>query len=509
MMHFLWAILLVPLSILPVRAGERDTIHGRVMLDANGNGKLDPGDKGLANVLVSDGIQFVRTGADGSYTLKIADDPLIPYRPAQVVSVCWPSGVWPVARQFYARRADIKPGQSVDFLLREQKQSLPFTFAHGTDPHDNVCGGELFAADIASMGDRVKFCVMTGDLGYADRNGADKMFTSIREATLRFPVPMLHAPGNHDICDIHTTKWSEQHPLAGYGPYTKYLGPIRHSFDYAGIHFVALDWARIMDDGKLQTGVPDTVIDWLRKDLALVKKGTRTFLFMHHDFRHGDDKFYDVLVDHKVELVIAGHSHRNKEETRRGIPRLTTQNLCGPYRLLTVHDRGHDIVNRCFTGSTAGHTHSYAGKCKMAQDFNALKSKRGSHHEVPRREIQGTQAINAFKAKEFDLVAEIEPGSAKRFGVRLRSGKTTLEQTLTGDDELHIGDIRTFAIRGREDRHYRLQVVIADGKLMVQANNRAQYEKTMSFAEPCTIDLFADGGAATFRKVDVWEIKAK
>lgn len=498
---------------LPARAGEPAkqgvvaTITGRVMLDANGTGKLDAGDQGLANVLVSDGIQFVRTADDGSYTLKVADDPLIPYKPAQVISVCWPSGVWPVARRFYARRADIKPGESVDFLLREQKQKLPFTFAHGSDPHDNSCGGELFAADIASMAERVKFCVMTGDLGYAARDGAEKMFTSIRDATLRFPIPMLHAPGNHDICDVHTTKWSEQNPLAGYGPYTKHLGPIRYSFNYADIHFVALDWARIMEDGKLQTGVPDTVIDWLKKDLAQLKPGTRTFVFMHHDFRHGDDKFWDVLVEHKVELVIAGHSHRNKEETRRGIKRLTTQNLCGPYRLLTVQDKGHDIVNRCFTGSASGHQHSYAGKCKMTLDFNAFKSKRGKHKEFVNRDVKATYVIDALQARELEIAAEVDPGSAKRFGLRFGSGQAKMELVITIADEFQLGGVRTSAVRGREDKQYRLQIVLAAGKLLVQANNRVQYEKALSLKEPCAVELFAEGGTAVFRRVDLWEVK--
>ncbi len=501
--------------VTSIRAGELakqavvETITGRVMLDANASGKLDDGDKGLPNVLVSDGIQFVRTAADGSFTLKVANDPLIPYKPAQVISVCFPSGVWPVARRFYVRRAEIKPGQSVDFLLREQKQKLPFTFAHGSDPHDNSCGGELFAADIAAMADRVKFCIMTGDLGYAARDGAEAMFTSIRAATLRFPIPMLHASGNHDICDIHTTKWSEQHPLAGYGPYTKYLGPIRYSFTFADIHFVALDWARIMENGKLQTGVPDTVIDWLKKDLAQLKPGTRTFVFMHHDFRHGDDKFWDVLVEHKVELVIAGHSHRNKEEARRGIKRLTTQNLCGPYRLLTVHDRGHDIVNRCFAGSAKGHQHSYAGKCKMALDFNAFKSKRGAHKEVVNREVKAAHVIEAFQAQELEIVADVDLGSSKRFGLCFGSGKAKMVLAITNADEFHIGDIQTSAVRGREDKHYRLQIVATAGKLLVQVNNRVQYEQVLSLKEPCTVELFAEGGTAFFRRVDLWESKSE
>lgn len=485
------------------------TVSGRVLLDTNGTGKSDAGDRGLANVLVSDGIQFVRTAADGSYSLTFADDPLLPYRPAQVLTVCWPSGTWPVARQFFARRSEMRPGQPVDFLLREQQQTLPFTFAHGSDPHDNTCGGELFAADVGRLGDGVKFCLMTGDLGYAVREGAEKMFTSLRAATLRFPIPLLHAPGNHDICDIHTPRWSEQDPLAGYGPYTKYLGPIRYSFDYAGVHFVALDWARIVEEGKLQTGVPDTVIAWLKKDLAHLKPGTRTFVFMHHDFRHGDDTFWDVLVAHKVERVIAGHSHRNKEETRRSIPRLTTQNLCGPYRLLTVHDKGHDIVNRCFTGTATGHTHSYAGQCKMAFDFKTFAAKRGPRMEASALEVKGTHALEGFAAREFELIADIDPGSAKRLGVRFGAGDAKGEVALTEGDVFQLGAIQSPAVRGRGEKQFRLWLVVAGGKLLVQANNRVQYEKAFSLPQEAALELFAESGPAVFKKVEAWPLKGE
>lgn len=481
------------------------TVTGRVMMDTNGSGKLDAGDKGLGDVLVSDGIQFVRTAADGSFTLKLADDPLIPYKPAQVISVCWPSGTWPVARQYYFRRSEIRPGQSVDFLLREQKQQLPFTFAHGSDPHDNTCGGELFAADVAGMGNHVKFCLMTGDLGYASRESADKMFTSIRAATLRFPIPMLHTPGNHDICDIHTTKWSEREPLAGYGPYTQYLGPVRYSFTYAGVHFVALDWARIMEDGKLQTGVPDTVIDWLKKDLAHLKPGTRTFVFMHHDFRHGDDKFWDVLVEHKIELVIAGHSHRNKEETRRGIKRLTTQNLCGPYRLLTIHDKGHSIVNRCFTGSAVGHAHSYAGKCKMSE-WKTLNLKRGMHTEILNQEVNGSHIVPGFQAQQMEILADIEPRDAKKIGLRVGSAHVIIS---TASDQLSFDEVQTPAVRGREDKHYQVRVIVAAGKVLVFANNRVQFERPLTLTKPAPVELNATEGKCVYRKLDLWEIKGE
>ena len=54
--------------------------------DANKNGRLDSDEKGMAGIVISDGVQFVETGKDGAYELKVAPDPMLPYQPAQVIA---------------------------------------------------------------------------------------------------------------------------------------------------------------------------------------------------------------------------------------------------------------------------------------------------------------------------------------------------------------------------------------------------------------------------------------
>jgi len=43
-----------------------NAISGKVVLDANGNGKADPGETGIAGIRVTDGISFATTDADGT-----------------------------------------------------------------------------------------------------------------------------------------------------------------------------------------------------------------------------------------------------------------------------------------------------------------------------------------------------------------------------------------------------------------------------------------------------------
>ena len=42
------------------------SVRGRVILDANANGRIDAGEKGLAGIAVTDGVNFVTTGDDGN-----------------------------------------------------------------------------------------------------------------------------------------------------------------------------------------------------------------------------------------------------------------------------------------------------------------------------------------------------------------------------------------------------------------------------------------------------------
>ena len=151
--------------------------------------------------------------------------------------------------------------------------------------------------------------------------------------------------------------------------------------------------------------------------------------------------------------------------------------------------------------------HRARDACKMGFDFNAFQSKRGAHKEVVNQEVKASHVTEEFRAREMEIIADVIPGSAKRFGLRFGSGAGKTELAITNDDEFQLGDVQTSAVRGREDKHYRLQIVAAAGKLLVQANNRVQYEKALSLKVSCTVELFAEGGAAVFRRVELWEIK--
>ncbi|MCB0189049.1 MAG: hypothetical protein KDE31_32490, partial [Caldilineaceae bacterium] len=78
-------LILVSLTPFLVLAGSTETlaapptqsateVTGIVFEDQNENGIYDEGEAGIADVAVSNGVDVVRTAADGSYTLPLIDD---------------------------------------------------------------------------------------------------------------------------------------------------------------------------------------------------------------------------------------------------------------------------------------------------------------------------------------------------------------------------------------------------------------------------------------------------
>ena len=132
-----------------VAADVPGVVSGKVFLDANGNGKLDAGKKPLPGVRVTDGLSFVTTAADGSYSITIGKDPAIPYRGSQVISVCWPQDTWP-SGPWWARLDQIKDPAHVDFALPD-KQTLPFAFLHISDDHGSGGSYPIIGAAIQPM----------------------------------------------------------------------------------------------------------------------------------------------------------------------------------------------------------------------------------------------------------------------------------------------------------------------------------------------------------------------
>jgi hypothetical protein len=312
----------VALAVAAGVAGESE-VSGVVFLDANANGQLDEGERGIGGVPVSDGVSFVRTDGAGRYAIQAVLDPLIHYNKRPILTVSFPSGYWPTAGWF--RRLDDEPDPgAVHFGMRPDEQPLPLLFVHGTDCHVPRGGRDLFArfrAEMATLRGRARFCILTGDLvNLADNcplERAQADYDLFAEQTRDFPLPLFCTAGNHEAVGTRAKeKLQPYHPRFGYSLYWDLVGPLRWSFNAAGYHFagVGFNWDR---DGKWEWGVPPSAAAWLRKDFELAPKDTPILLFVH--FPAGAPEFERVVRDFKVRHIFCGHSHEEKTFTFAGV----------------------------------------------------------------------------------------------------------------------------------------------------------------------------------------------
>jgi len=498
------------LCSLRVNAADDEVVSGRVYLDANGNGKFDSGEKGLAGIRITDSVNFVTTGEDGSYTITVADDPEIPYRPSRVVSVSWPGGKWP-SGAWWRRLSEIKAGEKVDFGLRDEQQKMPFLFVHITDDHGSGGPyGSIGAVVKEQLMGMARFCINTGDLGYSSPDTADQMFGSIADKAKQFPVPMLFTPGNHDMTG-RIPDWGKG-PLYGTGGFTRYLGPIRWAFTYADSHFAGVDWADAKNGEHENT--PEIAADWLERDLKDLKPGTRIFLFMH--FPSACPRFVQVVSKYKVTYVFGGHNHTHREYDFGGVPAITSINLESRGAVLgIVQENAFNAVVYC--GGCKGKPEYHSKKCGLKHFLTSLVApieqrssllpvildRHGRHAGISDRKISSSsQALEAGQGPAH-ITAEIEPGTGK---AGLKIGEKDSIEITYADRTLNAAGVPIpFALRSHE-KALSWEILVENSTLTIYANNMIRLVKPVKVDNPAKVTAFADGGSATFKKVNVWSL---
>jgi len=494
--------------------------------------------KGLKGVRVTDGVGFVTTDADGRYSISIKPDPLVPYLPSRTIGVCWPTGTWPVKDDrtgrwgWWARLKDVRGPASVHFALVSRKQELPVCLSFGTDPHDNFTRPHNFIwrDETAGARDHVTFAVCGGDLGYLGFGNADEAYTSIQKFTHEFPVLMLHCIGNHDVVGIHGKWWSVPHELAGNGAFMKYLGPIRWSFDAAGIHFVGMDWGLIDEKGHMQCGLAESAIDWLEKDLKALPQGTPVY-FLNHQAWSPHPRFYEILAKYGVRLCLGGHSHRNMllntAPPKKGeIEFWTKMSL---YTLVYVDEDGFEFVDRCIyrggRNGWDGHWHHHRRACALYNDPEEQKRQRSEH--VGFKDVTldcRTRSIPPAKGATYDLrigARAAGQNPARRWGLRIvREDGTVCEFVYDrANHMLNLMGLDTYfnpklppgqsnkaaeATDPTEQQWVEMRIFVMPDRVRVLVNSRLHYQKFVKPGAAKKIEFFAEEGAAEFGRVDIW-----
>ena len=190
-------------------------------------------------------------------------------------------------------------------------------FALVTDTHVNVNTPEttrwltqVWASIAARTPDLVLHC---GDITDTGRPDEFDRYAEILPPELH--GKMHYSPGNHDV------RWD---PSAK-EEYHTHFGPAPYSFDAGGVHFIGFDPTEVLQEpGHYGPGG----LDWLKADLKRVRPGTPSVLFQHfpmgNTFYYVDDQaaVLDVLADHDVRGIFAGHIHKQVVTTFNGLTQI-------------------------------------------------------------------------------------------------------------------------------------------------------------------------------------------
>ena len=292
-------ILVLAAGMLP-GAQAPAPVAGVVFEDANGNGRRDPGERGLAGVSVSNQHEVVESGPDGAYRLASPG--------YGVVFVSVPND-HRAAGPFW-KPVPGSGGVTVDFALAARPAPATFTFIHASDTHASKESlGRLQGFRSIAEARRPDFVLVTGDLvrdalrvGEAEARGYFDLFV---DEARRFSAPIWSVPGNHENFGIerHLSLVSPTHPLYGKGMYRQRLGPNYYSFNYGGVHFVGLDSVDIAD--LWYYGHVDAVqLAWLRADLADLPAATPVVTFNHIPFVSAVDEMDGYRDDGAAPTLI-------------------------------------------------------------------------------------------------------------------------------------------------------------------------------------------------------------
>ncbi|MBN2661853.1 MAG: PQQ-binding-like beta-propeller repeat protein [Tannerellaceae bacterium] len=274
------------------------THTGRIFVDSNRNGIFDRGEKSLKGVSVSDGLNVVKSGVDGSFSLS-------GHSKERFIFITTPSG-YRSDNKHYRKIADHKG--NFDFGLQMNsdriKKDGSHKFVHISDTEIfNTENNEVWAGNIRdyAANEKVAFIIHTGDICYD--NGLKSHIRLMNTANM--DCPMFFCIGNHDLVK------------GAYGEelFESLYGPVYYSFDMGNVHYIVTP----MLGGDYTPGYKkEDVYRWMKNDLALVGKDKSVMVFNHDlltnkdQFNYGiNEKEFINLNEHNLKAWIFGHWHIN------------------------------------------------------------------------------------------------------------------------------------------------------------------------------------------------------
>ncbi len=270
---------------------KAQTAKGTVYLDANENGIFDTGEKGVADVKISNGLDVVVTDKNGKYQINLPPESILfiskpagfslPLNDVQLPQFYYrhyPKGTPEVAEWKWPVIEPTGPlPKNIDFPLIEG--IVPDTFkAMGFADPQTTTDEELdqMRKDMidALFGNpyEAEFGLVAGDIV----NDNLALYERHNRLMSLIGIPIWNVPGNHDT--------NPESPDQEYSTetYKSVFGPDYYSFDYGQVHFLALNNIGFQGKGKGYIGhIDDKQMQWIKNDLKDVPTDKLIMIITH------------------------------------------------------------------------------------------------------------------------------------------------------------------------------------------------------------------------------------
>ncbi len=298
---------------------------GRVWEDTNADGRMDTGEKPLAGIRLSDGVELVVTDDKGDYTLPAVD--------GRTTFLIKPATYDLPARRdgtpdFWAH-VQREPGPRLKFggipaqvpmcrffglLPKKRVPAGPLEVLVFADPQvKSSVDVDYYARDIVEplVGNHgAQLGITLGDVVDDDL----ALYPQMIRTTTSLGVPWMHVAGNHDL-DLDAP--SDEDSLR---TYRQHFGPDTFAREEAQAVFVALDNVVYRPGAKPAYigGLREDQFGFLRAYLPTVPKDGLLVLAMHiplfdETFRSRDrQRLFDMIGDFPHVLVLSGHAHTQR-----------------------------------------------------------------------------------------------------------------------------------------------------------------------------------------------------
>lgn len=308
---------------------------GHVYVDKNKNGVFDKGERPMAGVKVSDGLNVVETAKDGSFTLP-------GHARQRFLFITTPSG-YKTFNSHYHKIEDKQEGY--DFGIMPYEGGIR---KDGSHKYVQITDTEIFntknhedwvnnVRDYAAN-EQAAFIIHTGDICYD--NGLKAHIKLMNTENMNCPV--FYCLGNHDLVK---GKYGEE-------VFENNYGPVYYSFDVGSTHYIVTPMA----GGDHAPGYTrQDVYLWLKNDLASVKPDTPIVVFNHDLLTYGDKFVFKGgeagsinLNEYNLKAWVYGHWHINYMKKQGDVYSVCTSSLdkggidhsTSTYRVMHVDKNG-------------------------------------------------------------------------------------------------------------------------------------------------------------------------